>query len=135
MSGEPPISSPFNSAAAAGEDFRGDSGAFRRRWHVSQTFDITFVEDAVLETLEEGDDARIASIMFSEDRPTLTLGKAWHVLHMLLTGSTQAAKGPRAFIMGSGRFLGNDANGGWVSAFDSKQVIGIYTRLPTPETL
>jgi hypothetical protein len=54
---------------------------------------------------------------------------------MLLTGSTQAAKGPRAFIMGSGRFLGNDANGGWVSAFDSKQVIGIYTRLPTPETL
>jgi hypothetical protein len=99
---------------------------------MSQTFEITFVEDAILEKLDAGDDERIASIMFNEDRPTVSLGKAWHVIHVLLTGSHKAGSGPLAFIMGSGRHLGNDPNGGWVCAFDAADLAEIRAVLPSP---
>ncbi len=102
---------------------------------MSQTFEITFVEDAVLEKLEEGDDDLIASIMFREDRPTVSLGKAWHVIHVLLTGSRESGSGPLAFIVGGGRHLGTDPNGGWVCAFDAADLAEIRDRLPPAATL
>lgn len=99
------------------------------------TYEITFVEDDVLERLEPREDERIASIMFREERPTVTLGRAWHILHALLTGSAKSVSGPQGFILGGGRPLGRDPNGGWVAAYDSGEVAKISAALPSAETL
>lgn len=50
------------------------------------------------------DPAQIAAL-FDEEGPELDLGRAWHGLHFLLTGTARATAGPRGYILG-GQALG-----------------------------
>jgi Domain of unknown function (DUF1877) len=101
---------------------------------MAQTFEITFVEDDILDELDD-DDERISSIMFSEDRPSVSLGRAWHIIHALLTGTATKSSGPLSFMIGGGQRLSGDANGGWVCAYSSTDVANIKSKLPSPEAL
>lgn len=103
---------------------------------MSLTFEITFVEDEVLDDLEGDDEERIATIMFREERPHISLGRAWHMIHALLTETTGKSSGPLSFIVGGGRTLDDqDPNGGWVCAYDSSEVAKIQAALPSASTL
>jgi hypothetical protein len=98
------------------------------------TFEITFVEDDILDKLDE-DDGRISSIMFSEDRPSVSLGRAWHIIHALLTGSADKVAGPLSFMISGGRELSRERNGGWVCAYSSSDVAKIRSKLPSADAL
>ena len=97
---------------------------------------VVAVPDETLERLDEGSSEEVvASVMFQEDHPYCNVGRCWHVLHYLLTGSGKAGKGPLTFIWGGGRAVGPDGEYDIARAFDSEKCAAIAAALPAADVL
>ena len=65
----------------------------------------------------------------SNDANSVSLEKAWHGLHFLLTGSGMEGELPLAFILQGGKEVGEDTGYGPPRFFDHAQVAELHTAL------
>jgi hypothetical protein len=65
----------------------------------------------------------------SKGLPMLSLEKAWHGLHYLLTGSAMEGAGPEGFILEGGEEIGDDLGYGPARLFNPTEVQQIYATL------
>jgi hypothetical protein len=64
-----------------------------------------------------------------EDEASISLEKAWHGLHFLLTGEPWGGDGPRAFLLCGGTEQGEDSGYGPARQFDAEEVQEIAREL------
>jgi Domain of unknown function (DUF1877) len=70
----------------------------------------------------------------SEERQRVDLGKTWHAIHFVLTGSRLGGIEPLNFLVDEGTPIGDvDVGFGPARALSSQQVRAIATQLTTPD--
>ena len=63
--------------------------------------------------------------LFDSSYPELDLDKAWHVLHLLITGNMGDGEGPAEFLMSGGQAVGEDNGYGSPRLFLPEEVAAI----------